>query len=52
MSQCKDCEHYKNSFDTDRHRKCPATGQRHWPGDNADECHHLMVRVGEEWVAC
>ncbi len=43
MICCGRCENYVKSFDHDRHRKCRATGQRHWPGDSAYECPHIIL---------
>jgi hypothetical protein len=48
---CGDCEHYTKSFDRDRHRICRATGLRHWPGDSAYRCPHLVISLSfwEAW---
>jgi hypothetical protein len=49
---CQDCEHYKNSLDLDRRRKCEASGRRVWPGEDADECPHLVVETANGRIAC
>jgi hypothetical protein len=45
MIHCGQCENYRKSFDADRSKTCRATGERHWPGDSAYECPHLVIAM-------
>lgn len=49
--RCLDCERYKEA-DGDRPKTCPATGRKVWPGDNAEECPHLITLIKGDVLAC
>lgn len=48
---CFDCENWKASGDGNR-RRCVATGEWRWKGDDAEECSELIVRMREGVLRC
>ena len=52
--RCKDCKRWRETAGIGNRRRCPASGQMHWAGDDAEYCHFLILPVTERGacIAC
>ncbi len=49
---CKDCKRWQDAQGVGNHRRCPATGEMMWAGDDAEECCRLVFMLKGEEIAC
>ena len=49
---CKDCKRWKDAQGVGNRRRCPATGEKKWLGDVAEECCRLVFMLNGVEIAC
>jgi len=49
---CKDCKRWQDAQGVGNHRRCPASGEMRWAGDDAEECCRLVFILKGEEIAC
>ena len=52
--RCHHCKRWKESEGVGNRRRCPRTGEMRWAGDNAENCHFVVIYESREgrYMAC